>query len=54
MPAAQASRQRAEALLALEPRPRSVATGSLWLRRVIALGVAGLLTALVMGPCMKA
>ena len=53
VPAGPASKLPAEALIALEPRARSDSTGSLWLRRVLALGVAGLLTALVMGPCMR-
>ncbi|MGH7731058.1 MAG: hypothetical protein ACRENJ_07395 [Candidatus Eiseniibacteriota bacterium] len=41
-------------LIALEPREHGTSTGSVWLRRVVALGGAALLTALVMGPCMKA
>jgi hypothetical protein len=52
-PAAPASRLPADALIALEPRQREAGTGSKWLRRVIALGFAGLLTAIVVLLCMK-
>ena len=52
--AAPASKLPAELLIALEPRANAVSTRSIWLRRVLALGGAGLLTALIMGPCMKA
>lgn len=51
---APASKLPAELLIALEPRPKTVSSGSVWFRRIIALGGAGLITALVMGPCMKA
>jgi len=53
-PAAPGSRLPAEALIALEPRARTVSSGKVWLRRVLALGGAGLLVALVIGLCMKA
>ncbi len=42
-----------ELLIALEPRPSPVTTRGMWLRRILALGGAGILTALVMGPCMR-
>ena len=42
-----------ELLIALEPRKRTVSSRSIWLRRVLALGAAGLLTVLFMGPCMR-
>jgi hypothetical protein len=48
-----ASRLPAEALIALEPRPVDVSASSKWLRRGIALGFAGLLTAIVVLLCMK-
>jgi hypothetical protein len=51
---APASKLPAEVLIALEPRQRDTARGSVWFRRILALAGAGLLTALVMGPCMKA
>lgn len=51
---APASKLPAELLIALEPRPKAASSGSIWFRRILALGGAVLLTALVMGPCMKA
>ena len=48
-----ASKLPAQLLIALEPRASAISTRSIWLRRVLALGAAGLLTALVMGPCMR-
>jgi hypothetical protein len=51
--AAPTSKLPAELLIALEPRASTVTTRTIWLRRVFALGGAGLLTALVMGPCMR-
>ena len=47
-PATPASRLPADALIALEPRPREVDTGSKWMRRVIAIALAGLLIVIVM------
>lgn len=52
-PAATASRIPAQALIALEPRARENGTGSRWMRRAVALGIAGLLLALFVGQCMK-
>ena len=43
----------AELLFALEPKASGVSSGSMWLRRVIALGLAALLLALFVGQCMK-
>jgi hypothetical protein len=51
--AAGGSKLPPEALIALEPRAHEVSSRSVWLRRVIALGGAGLIVALVMGPCMR-
>lgn len=51
--AASGPRLPPEALIALEPRAHEVSSRSVWLRRVIALGGAGLVVALVMGPCMR-
>lgn len=52
-PAAPASRLPADALIALEPRQVTFSATSKWLRRGIALGFAGLLTAIVVLLCMK-
>lgn len=53
MAAAPASRLPAEALIALEPRERSLSSGSKWLRRGIALVIAGLVTAIVTALSMR-
>ncbi len=53
-PALRATKLPAELLIALEPRASAITSRSMWLRRFIALGGAGLLIALIMGPCMRA
>lgn len=45
--ATRGSRLPADAIIALEPRPREVDTGSKWMRRVIAIALAGLLIVIV-------
>ena len=42
-----------ELMFALEPRPEGRATGSKWLRRLIALGVAGVVLAVFVAQCMR-
>lgn len=42
-----------EMMFALEPRTEGRSRGSKWLRRLIALGVAGLLLAVFVGQCMR-
>ncbi len=40
-------------LLSLQPRAAEVSSRTRWIRRMIAFGVASLLVAAIMGPCMK-
>jgi hypothetical protein len=42
-----------ELLLSLQPRTPQVSKRTRWIRRLIGLGVASLLVAAIMGPCMK-
>jgi hypothetical protein len=40
-------------LLSLQPRTAEVSSRTRWIRRMIAFGVATMLVAAVMGPCMR-